>query len=118
MTYQRDTSALRNRLARAENERDSWRLTGATDKYLAAYFMVEALESQLNDRLLPFGPRITTGKEPTGLPLSLQIPSTVSPTSSRSPRTPLSTQPRVRRERRSTMSSRLPRKCGTTLSGC
>jgi hypothetical protein len=46
-----DIEALRKRLAKAEVDRDTWRSAGPQDKYLAAYFAVEALELQLDERL-------------------------------------------------------------------
>jgi hypothetical protein len=50
MSVQEDIAALQVRVARAEAERDSWRVSGMQEKYLEAYSMVEALELQL-DRL-------------------------------------------------------------------
>jgi hypothetical protein len=50
MSFQEDIAALQVRIARAEAERDSWRVSGMQEKYLEAYSMVEALELQL-DRL-------------------------------------------------------------------
>jgi hypothetical protein len=41
-------AALKARLAKAENERDTWRAAGGQENYLAAYSMVEALELQLD----------------------------------------------------------------------
>jgi len=35
------------RIAKAESERDSWRVSGMQEKYLEAYSMVDALELQL-----------------------------------------------------------------------
>jgi hypothetical protein len=51
MTFQEDIDAIRNRIAKAEFERDTWRVAGLQEKYLAAYFRVEALELQLDERL-------------------------------------------------------------------
>ena len=51
MTFQQDISTLKARLARAESERDAWRVAGVQEKYLEAYSMVEALELQLAARL-------------------------------------------------------------------
>ncbi|HEU0203510.1 MAG TPA: hypothetical protein VFR86_24125 [Burkholderiaceae bacterium] len=51
MTPQEDIHTLENRIARAETARDAWRAAGQEEKYLEAYFMVEALELQLNERL-------------------------------------------------------------------
>ena len=51
MTFQQEIDALRSRVAKAESERDAWRAAGPQEKYFEAYFMVEALESQLDQRL-------------------------------------------------------------------
>jgi hypothetical protein len=48
MTFQEDIAAMQVRIARAESERDSWRVSGMQEKYLEAYSMVEALELQLD----------------------------------------------------------------------
>jgi hypothetical protein len=47
MTFQEDIAAMQVRIAKAESERDSWRVSGMQEKYLEAYSMVEALELQL-----------------------------------------------------------------------
>jgi hypothetical protein len=47
MTLQEDIAAMRIRIAKAESERDSWRVSGMQEKYLEAYSMVDALELQL-----------------------------------------------------------------------
>jgi hypothetical protein len=41
-------AALQARLARAEDERDTWRSTGMQENYLEAYSRVEALSLQVN----------------------------------------------------------------------
>jgi len=51
MTLQEDVDAIRRRLVEAESDRDGWRMTKLQEKYLEACSMVEALESQLDDRL-------------------------------------------------------------------
>lgn len=51
MSWHEDIDALKSRIAKAESERDTWRVAGVREKYLAAYFMVEALELQLDQRL-------------------------------------------------------------------
>jgi len=51
MTFQQEIDALTSRIAKAASERDAWRAAGPEDKYLEAYFMVEALELQLDQRL-------------------------------------------------------------------
>lgn len=43
-----DIATLQVRIAKAEAERDSWRVSGMQEKYLEAYSMVEALELQLD----------------------------------------------------------------------
>jgi hypothetical protein len=48
MTFQEDIAAMQVRIAKAESERDSWRVSGMQEKYLEAYSMVEALELQLD----------------------------------------------------------------------
>jgi len=48
MTFQEDIAAMQLRIAKAESERDSWRVSGMQEKYLEAYSMVEALELQLD----------------------------------------------------------------------
>lgn len=47
MTPSPEVVALRQRIAKAERDRDTWRATGRREKYLEAYSMVEALEVQL-----------------------------------------------------------------------
>jgi len=47
MISQEDIAALQTRIAKAEAQRDSWRVAGMQEKYLEAYSMVEALEVQL-----------------------------------------------------------------------
>jgi hypothetical protein len=47
MTFQEDIAEMQIRIAKAESERDSWRVSGMQEKYLEAYSMVEALELQL-----------------------------------------------------------------------
>jgi hypothetical protein len=51
MTFQEDIDAIKRRIAEAESQRDAWRAAGVEEKYLAAYFAVEALELQLDSRL-------------------------------------------------------------------
>jgi hypothetical protein len=51
MTYLEDIDTIKNRLAKAESDRDAWQAAGLKEKYLEAYFMVEALELQLNEQL-------------------------------------------------------------------
>jgi hypothetical protein len=51
LAFQEDIDAIKGRIARAESARDAWHATGDKERYLEAYFMVEALELQLNQRL-------------------------------------------------------------------
>ena len=51
MTLKDDIDAIKRRIAKAESERDAWRLAGLEEKYIEAYSMVEALELQLEQRL-------------------------------------------------------------------
>jgi hypothetical protein len=39
---------LKARIAKASSDRDAWRLAGREEQFLEAYFMVEALEPQLD----------------------------------------------------------------------
>lgn len=48
MSSEEDIAALRVRIAKAESERESWRVSGMQEKYLEAYSTVEALELQLD----------------------------------------------------------------------
>ena len=50
MSFDQEISDLRTRLLKAESERDRWRTSGRQEKYLESYFLVDALELQL-DRL-------------------------------------------------------------------
>jgi len=49
MTFQEDVGSFMQRIAQAEAEREGWRLAGHEEKYLEAYFRVEALERQLDE---------------------------------------------------------------------
>ena len=48
LTIHADIDALRQRIAKAEADRDAWRASGRQENYLEAYSMVEALETQLD----------------------------------------------------------------------
>jgi hypothetical protein len=48
MSFQEDIAALQVRIAKAESDRDSWRVSGLQEKYLEAYSMVEAMALQLD----------------------------------------------------------------------
>ncbi|WP_280154378.1 hypothetical protein [Piscinibacter sp. XHJ-5] len=51
MTFDEDIDSFKRRIADAEIQRDAWRVAGREERYLEAYFMVEALEQQLDERL-------------------------------------------------------------------
>jgi hypothetical protein len=51
MTFQQEIDAFKLRIAQAEARRDGWRAAGDREKYLEAYFMVEAMELLLDERL-------------------------------------------------------------------
>ena len=51
MTSQEDIFALNERIAKVESDRDTWRAAGQQEKYLEAFFLLEALEVQLDQRL-------------------------------------------------------------------
>jgi len=51
MTSHEDIVTLRDRIAKAESDRNTWQAAGQKEKYLEAYFMVEALEVQLGRAL-------------------------------------------------------------------
>lgn len=51
MTLQQDVDSFKARIARTESDRDAWRAAGDREKYLEAYFMVEAMELLLDQRL-------------------------------------------------------------------
>ncbi|MET3495265.1 hypothetical protein [Variovorax boronicumulans] len=52
MTLKNDIAALELRITQEEEKRDAWRIAGPEEKYLEAYSMVEALELQLERKLL------------------------------------------------------------------
>lgn len=47
MTFHQDIAALKERIAKAESERESWRISGMQEKYLEACSLVDALALQL-----------------------------------------------------------------------
>jgi hypothetical protein len=51
LSVQEEIDDLRQRLARAETDRDAWRAAGRGERYLESYFLVEALELQIHARL-------------------------------------------------------------------
>ena len=48
MTIEQDIEALKARIDKVQNDCDAWRVAGPEEKYLEAYFMVEALTLQLD----------------------------------------------------------------------
>ena len=62
MSSREDIAAIQVRIAKAESERDGWRVSGRQEKYLEAYSMVEALELQL-DQLRKNPPSVTKSDE-------------------------------------------------------
>jgi hypothetical protein len=48
---QEDTDTLKHRIVKAESACETWRVAVDKEKYLEAYFMVEAPEFQLDERL-------------------------------------------------------------------
>jgi len=49
MTIQQDIDALRAKISKAESDRDTWRAAGREEKYLEAFFMIEAMQLQLDE---------------------------------------------------------------------
>ena len=52
MTFEDDIEVLKSRIAQAELKRDAWRLAGSEEKYMGACSIVDALELQMEERLL------------------------------------------------------------------
>jgi hypothetical protein len=48
MTHEQEIVSLKDRLEKAEADRDAWRAAGDTEKYLESYCLVEALQSRLD----------------------------------------------------------------------
>jgi hypothetical protein len=55
MTLQHDIAAIRDRIIKAEADRDAWRAAGLQEKYLEACGLVDRLERQLDERLRQAG---------------------------------------------------------------
>jgi hypothetical protein len=51
MTLQEDIDSIQRRLVEAESDCEGWRMTKLQEKYLEACSTVEALQSQLHERL-------------------------------------------------------------------
>ncbi|HEX5685883.1 MAG TPA: hypothetical protein VFY73_17805 [Ideonella sp.] len=51
MTIQQDIAALRIRIGEVQAACDAWRVAGPKEKYLEAYFLIEALTLQLDECL-------------------------------------------------------------------
>ena len=52
LASEHDINVLRNRIAKAESDRDAARGAGLQERYVAAYVLVEALELELDQRVL------------------------------------------------------------------
>ncbi|MGM9486831.1 hypothetical protein [Ideonella sp. YS5] len=48
MTIEQDIEALKARIDKVQTDCDAWRVAGPEEKYLEAYFLVEALTLQLD----------------------------------------------------------------------
>jgi hypothetical protein len=51
MTIQQDVDALKARIDKVQAECDAWHAAGRKEKYLEAYFLLEALSRQLDECL-------------------------------------------------------------------
>ena len=51
IALQDDIAAMRCRIARAEVDRDTWKMSGSSERYLEGFFLVDALELQLDAML-------------------------------------------------------------------
>jgi hypothetical protein len=51
MTWQQELDLFNERIARARSDCEAWRAAGQREKYLECYFLVESLESILDERL-------------------------------------------------------------------
>ena len=51
MSLQQNIESFKERIAQAEAKREAWRLVGNREKYLEAYFAVEAMELMLESHL-------------------------------------------------------------------
>jgi hypothetical protein len=65
MTLRQDIESFKARIAQAQVQRDAWRAAGNRERYLEAFFAVEAMELLLDERLLD--ERLNTGKRDAGL---------------------------------------------------
>lgn len=68
MTLHDDVAAIKKRIAKAESERDAWRAAGPEEKYLEAYFAVEALQLQLDARVRAGESTVAPSPEPRPRP--------------------------------------------------
>ncbi len=50
MNFHAEIQTIKNLLTKAESNHDTWQAAGLKEKYLEAYFLVEALESHLKSR--------------------------------------------------------------------
>jgi hypothetical protein len=51
MSLQQNIDSFKERIAQAEANREAWRAAGNREKYLEAYFAVEAMELMLDEQL-------------------------------------------------------------------
>jgi hypothetical protein len=51
MTALQDIDSIKARIAQAEIKRDAWRTAGNHERYLEAFFVVEAMELVLDEQL-------------------------------------------------------------------
>jgi hypothetical protein len=65
MTFNEEIADLKQRLAKAESDRDTWRTSGMQEKYLESCSLVDALELQL-DGMQREGLRISARAPRTG----------------------------------------------------
>lgn len=63
MTYQQDIDLFNVRIAKAESQRDAWRSAGLQEKFLEAYFLVEGLRLQLEERVQQHDAELPTAEE-------------------------------------------------------
>jgi hypothetical protein len=59
MSLQQNIESFKERIAEAEAKREAWRLAGNREKYLEAYFAVEAMELILDAHLREHAARTT-----------------------------------------------------------
>jgi hypothetical protein len=73
MSFDQEIADVRARLAKATLDRNQWRVAGRQEKYLESYFLVDALELQLDKLRLR---RIeSTARSASSLPVHVPAPS-------------------------------------------